>query len=83
MGLTVDPTIDPTVEITGQPVSRTHASGRLPRYMRRSVWSAWLPMVFGLFIRRYQGNRATICQYIDTTRKAIDCATTLPLTVFI
>ena len=23
------------------------------------------------------------CQYIDTTRKAIDCATTLPLTVFI
>ena len=22
-------------------------------------------------------------QYIDTTRKAIDCATTLPLTVFI
>jgi len=23
------------------------------------------------------------CQYIDTTRKAIDCATTLLLTVFI
>ena len=23
------------------------------------------------------------CQYIDTTQKAIDCATTLPLTVFI
>ena len=23
------------------------------------------------------------CQYIDTTRKAIDCATTLPLAVFI
>ena len=23
------------------------------------------------------------CQYIDTTRKAIDCATTLPLTVFL
>jgi len=33
--LTVDPTIDPTVEITGQPVSRTQdsdASGRMPRY---------------------------------------------------
>jgi len=26
------------------------------------------------------GNGATPCQYIDTTRKAIDCATTLPLT---
>jgi len=41
--LTVDPTIDPTVEITGQPVSPTQASdasGRLPRYMKRSVWNA-------------------------------------------
>ena len=26
--------------------------------------------------------RSYPCQYIDTTRKAIDCATTLPLTVF-
>jgi len=36
--LTVDITTDPTVEITGQPVSRTQASdasGRLPRYMRQ------------------------------------------------
>jgi len=32
---------------------------------------------------RYQGNGATPCQYIDTTRKATDCATTLRLTVFI
>ena len=24
-----------------------------------------------------------LCQYIDTTRKAIECATTSPLTVFI
>jgi len=38
--LTVDPTIDPTVEITGQPVSRTQASdasGRLPRYEAKCV----------------------------------------------
>ena len=40
-----------------------------------------LPMQVGPFAFRYQGNRATPCQYIDTTRKAIDCTTTLPLTV--
>ena len=34
------------------------------------------------FAFRYQGNEATLCQYIDTTRKVIDCATTLPLRVF-
>jgi len=32
---------------------------------------------------RFQGERVAPCQNIDTTRKAIDCATTLPLTVFI
>jgi len=37
----------------------------------------------GPFAFRYQGNGATACQYIDTTRKAINCATTLSLTVFI
>jgi len=37
----------------------------------------------GPFAFRYQGNGATPCQYIDTTRKAIDCATALPLTAFI
>jgi len=43
-----------------------------------------LPMRVGLFAFRYQGNGATPSQYIDTTRKAIDCATTLLLTtVFI
>jgi len=26
---------------------------------------------------RFQGERVVPCQYIDTTRKAIDCATTL------
>ena len=29
------------------------------------------------------GKGSSHCQYIDTTRKAIDCATTLPLRVFI
>ena len=32
---------------------------------------------------RVQGEWVVPCQYIDTIRKAIDCATTLPLTVFI
>jgi len=40
-------------------------------------------MGVGPFAIRYQGNGATPCQYIDTTAKAIDCATTLPLKVFI
>jgi len=40
-------------------------------------------MRVGPFAFRYQGNGATPWQYIDTIRKAIDCATTLPLTVFI
>ena len=29
---------------------------------------------------RFQGEMVIPCQYIDTTRKAIDCAITLPLT---
>jgi len=33
--------------------------------------------------QRFQGEGVVPCQYIDTIRKAIDCATTLPLTVFI
>jgi len=32
---------------------------------------------------KISGGKVVPCQYIDTTRKAIDCATTLPLTVFI
>ena len=38
-------------------------------------------MRVGPFAFRYQANGATPCQYIDTTRKAIDCGTTLPLRV--
>jgi len=44
IGLTVDPTIDPAVEIIGQPVSQTQASdasGRLPRYEAKSVALQW------------------------------------------
>jgi len=32
---------------------------------------------------RFQGEGSSPCQYIETTRKAIDSATTLPLKVFI
>jgi len=42
-----------------------------------------LPMGVSPTAFRHQGNGATPCQYIDTTQKATDCATTLPLTVFI
>jgi len=35
------------------------------------------------FEPRFQGEGVMTCQYIDTTRKAFDCATTLLLTVFI
>ena len=41
-----------------------------------------LPTGVGHFAFRYQGNGDTPCQYVDTTRKAIDCATSLLLTVF-
>ena len=40
-----------------------------------------LPRRVAPFAFRYQGDGAIPCQYIDTTRKAIDCTTTSPLTV--
>jgi len=76
-------------QATGQPVSRTQASdamaSRLPRYeakcvKRRCLQCGSVPLrsdIKGII------NGATPSQYIDTTRKAIDCATTLPLRVFI
>jgi len=73
-------------QATGQPVSRTQAgdamTSRLPRYQAKCA-THLLPMRVGPFAFRYQRNGATPCQHIDTTRKAIDYATTLPLTVFI
>jgi len=76
-------------QATGQPVSRTHASdamtSRLPHHEAKCVQrrSQVLPMGVSPFAFRYQGNGAIPCKYIDTTRKATDCATALPLTVFI
>jgi len=32
---------------------------------------------------KFQGEGSSPCQYIDATRKAIDCAKTLKLTIFI
>jgi len=58
---------------------RTRRPASADRTARRHV----LPMEVGPFAIRHQGNGATPCQYIDTTWKAIDCATTLPLAVFI
>jgi len=37
----------------------------------------------GHFEPRFHGKGSFPCQYTDTTRKAIDCTTTLPLRVFI
>ena len=54
------------------------------RAMRRSMCAMQvLPILVGPFAFSYQGNGATPCQYIDTTRNVIDCTTTLLLTVFI
>jgi len=53
------------------------------RAMRRSVCNAGASNGVGPFAFIYQGNGATSCQYIDTTRKAIDCTTTFLLTIFI
>ena len=81
-----DRTVHRQFQATGQPVSRTHASdamtSRLPRYKAKCGATQVLPMRVVPFAFRYQGNRATPCQYIDTTRKAIDCASTLPLRAF-
>jgi len=84
IGLTVDPTIDTSVEITGQPVTE-HRLVMLVggcHTVRQSVCSAHASNGGSVFACRYQENGATPCQHIDTTRKAIDCTTTLPLTFF-
>jgi len=82
----VDGTARRQFQATGQPVSRTQASdattSRLPRYEAKCVQRSCFQWG-SVPLRSDQGNEATSCQYIDTTRKAIDCATTLPLTFFI
>jgi len=71
-------------QATGQPVSRTQASdamtSQVPRYEAKCVqrrcfqWGS-VPLRSGI-----KGTELPPSQYIDTTPKAIDCATTLPLT---
>ena len=75
-------------QATGQPVSRTQASEWRNDVTAAGLWgevcaTQVLPMRVGPFAFRYQGNGAIPCQYIDTTQKAIDRATTLPPRVFI
>ena len=73
-------------QTTGQLVSRTQTSdamtSRLPRYETKCVQCGCFQSGSVLCIQTSR-NGATPCQYLDTTRKAIDCATTLLLTVFI
>jgi len=57
-------------------------TSRLPRYEAKCVQRRcfqWGAVPLRSDITR---ERSYPCQYIDITRKAIDCATTLPLTVF-
>ena len=56
---------------------------RLRRYKAKHVKTRCLQEGVGHLEPRFQGEVVAACQYMDTTRKAIDCATTLPLTVFI
>jgi len=51
--------------------------------MGRSVCNAGVSNVGRSLCVQISRERSYPCQYIDTTRKAIDCATTLPLRVFI
>jgi len=68
-------------QATGQPVSRTQASdamtSRLPRATRRSVCNAGASNGGPSLCVQISTQRSNPCQYIDTTRKATDCATTL------
>jgi len=51
--------------------------------MRRSVCNAGASNVGRSLFVQISRERSYPCQYIDTTRKAIDCATTMPLRAFI
>jgi len=56
---------------------------RLRRYEAKCVKTRCLQEGVGQFEPRFQGKGSSPCQHIDTTRKAIDGATTLLRTVFI
>ena len=73
-------------QATGQPVSRTQASDAMtsrPPRLRRTVCNAVASNGGRFLCVQVSRERSYPCQYIDTTRKEIDCATTLLLTVFI
>jgi len=73
-------------QATAQPVSRTQASdamtSRLPRYEAKCVQRRCFQCGSVLCVQ-ISREQSYPCQNIDTVRKAIDCATTLPLRVFI
>ena len=69
------------MSVTASPLYKCHT--RRPASADRTARRYVLQMGVGTFAFRYQENEATPCQYIDITRKAIDCATTLLLTVFV
>jgi len=52
----------------------------LRRYKAKCVTTRCFQDGVGHLQPRFLGKGSPPCQYIDTTRKAIDCATTLPLT---
>jgi len=74
-------------QATGQPVSQMQASdamtSRLPCYEAKCVQCRCFQRGSVPLRSDIKGTERPPIQYIDTTRKAIDCATTLPLTVFI
>ena len=74
-------------QATGQPLSRTQASdimtSRLPRYEAKCVQRRYCQWGSVPLRSDIKGTELPPCKYINTTRKAIDCATTLPLIVFI
>ena len=69
-------------QATGQPVSRTQASdamtSRLPRY-EGSVCNAGASNAAWSLCVQISREQSYPFQYIHSTRKAIDCATTLPV----
>jgi len=55
---------------------------QLRRYKAKRVKTRCLQKGVGHLEPRFHREVVVPCQHIDTTRKAIDCVTTLPLTVF-
>jgi len=56
---------------------------QLRRYKAKCVKTRCLQEGVGNFEPRFQGKGSSVCQYIDTTRKVVDCTITLLLQFFI